>query len=69
MPRLYEQAAATCPGLPWTVLAGIGTVESRNGTLQLNDGPVTITDFWPASFASMNSFELPRWCLGFRSVR
>lgn len=28
---LYRQAAATCPGLPWTVLAGIGTVESDNG--------------------------------------
>ncbi len=29
---LYQQAAATCPGLPWTVLAAIGTVESGNGT-------------------------------------
>jgi cell wall-associated NlpC family hydrolase len=29
---LYERAAATCPGLPWTVLAAIGTVESGNGT-------------------------------------
>ncbi len=29
---LYEQAAATCPGLSWTVLAAIGTVESGNGT-------------------------------------
>ncbi len=28
---LYERAAATCPGLPWTVLAAIGTVESGNG--------------------------------------
>lgn len=28
---LYEQAAATCPGLPWTVLAGIGAVESDHG--------------------------------------
>ena len=28
---LYQQAAATCPGLPWTVLAAIGTVESDNG--------------------------------------
>jgi cell wall-associated NlpC family hydrolase len=28
---LYEQAAATCPGLPWSVLAAIGTVESDNG--------------------------------------
>jgi hypothetical protein len=29
---LYRRAAVTCPGLPWTVLAGIGTVETANGT-------------------------------------
>ncbi|MHB8296534.1 MAG: C40 family peptidase, partial [Acidimicrobiales bacterium] len=28
---LYRAAAATCPGLPWSVLAAIGTVESDNG--------------------------------------
>ena len=28
---LSQDAAATCPGLPWTVLAAIGTVESDNG--------------------------------------
>jgi hypothetical protein len=28
---LYRQAARTCPGLAWEVLAGIGTVESANG--------------------------------------
>ncbi|MGH3157331.1 MAG: NlpC/P60 family protein, partial [Streptosporangiaceae bacterium] len=27
----YMDAAPTCPGLPWSVLAGIGTVESDNG--------------------------------------
>jgi len=27
----YIDAARTCPGLPWSVLAGIGTVESDNG--------------------------------------
>jgi cell wall-associated NlpC family hydrolase len=27
----YRQAAATCPGLSWSVLAGIGTVETHNG--------------------------------------
>jgi cell wall-associated NlpC family hydrolase len=32
---LYQQAAATCPGLPWTVLAAIGTVESDNGLSNL----------------------------------
>ena len=31
MLALYERAAATCPGLPWTVLAAIGTVETDNG--------------------------------------
>jgi len=29
---LYRQAAATCPGLVWNVLAAIGTIESGNGT-------------------------------------
>jgi len=29
---LYQQAAATCPDLPWQLLAAIGTVESGNGT-------------------------------------
>ncbi len=29
--RLYVAAAATCPGLPWNVLAAIGTVETDNG--------------------------------------
>jgi len=28
---LYRSAAATCPGLSWTVVAAIGTVESDNG--------------------------------------
>jgi hypothetical protein len=28
---LYRSAAPTCPGLPWTVLAAIGTVETANG--------------------------------------
>lgn len=27
----YRMAALTCPGLPWTVLAGIGKVESNHG--------------------------------------
>jgi cell wall-associated NlpC family hydrolase len=35
MLALYQQAAATCPGLPWTVLAAIGTVESDNGQSDL----------------------------------
>jgi hypothetical protein len=35
MLALYQRAAATCPGLPWTVLAAIGTVESDNGQSDL----------------------------------
>ena len=35
MLTLYQQAAATCPGLPWTILAAIGTVESDNGQSNL----------------------------------
>jgi cell wall-associated NlpC family hydrolase len=29
---LYQQAAASCPGLPWSVVAAIGTVETASGT-------------------------------------
>jgi len=32
---LYEQAAASCPGLGWEVLAGIGSVESDHGRAPL----------------------------------
>ncbi len=60
MVALYQQAAATCPGLPWTVLAAIGTVESDNGQSTLPgvhegnnaagaQGPM---QFEPATFAS-----------------
>jgi cell wall-associated NlpC family hydrolase len=35
MLAIYQEAAATCPGLPWTVLAAIGTVESDNGQSNL----------------------------------
>jgi membrane-bound lytic murein transglycosylase B len=30
---MYKNAAATCPGLPWTVLAAVGEVESSHGRL------------------------------------
>ncbi len=64
MVALYEQAAATCPGLPWTVLAAIGTVESGNGTSDLPgvhsgsneagaEGPM---QFEPTTFAA---YEMP----------
>ena len=60
MISLYEQAAATCPGLPWTILAAIGTVESDNGQSSLPgvhaganeagaQGPM---QFEPATFAA-----------------
>ena len=59
MASLYQAAAATCPGLSWTVLAAIGTVESSNGTSPLPgvhsganpagaEGPM---QFLPATFA------------------
>ena len=60
MLALYSQAAATCPGLPWTVLAAIGTIESDNGLSNLPgvhlganvagaEGPM---QFQPATFAA-----------------
>jgi cell wall-associated NlpC family hydrolase len=63
MLALYQQAAATCPGLPWTVLAAIGTVESGNGTSDLPgvhsganaagaEGPM---QFEPATFAAYDT--------------
>jgi hypothetical protein len=33
--KLYRQAAPRCPGLSWSVLAGIGKVESDHGRAQL----------------------------------
>ncbi len=59
MLALYQQAATTCPGLPWTVLAAIGTIESDNGQSNLPgvhsgansagaEGPM---QFEPATFA------------------
>ncbi len=59
MVTLYQQAATACPGLPWTVLAAIGTVESDNGQSNLPgvqtgansagaEGPM---QFEPATFA------------------
>jgi hypothetical protein len=60
MLTLYQEAATTCPGLPWTMLAAIGTVESDNGQSTLPgvhaganaagaEGPM---QFEPATFAS-----------------
>ncbi len=51
---LYQAAAATCSGLPWTVLAAIGQVESGHGT---NTGPSSSgamgpMQFLPSTFAA-----------------
>ncbi len=62
MLRLYAAAAGVCPGLPWEVLAAIGTVESANGTASLPgvhrgrnpagaEGPM---QFEPATFAAFD---------------
>jgi cell wall-associated NlpC family hydrolase len=56
---LYREAASSCPGLSWAVLAAIGTVESGTGTSDLPgvhsgansagaEGPM---QFEPATFA------------------
>ena len=60
MLALYQQAAATCTGLPWTVLAAIGTIESDNGQSTLPGvhsganpaGAEGIMQFEPATFAA-----------------
>jgi cell wall-associated NlpC family hydrolase len=63
MLSLYQEAATTCPGLSWTVLAAIGTVESGNGTSDLPgvqsganyagaEGPM---QFEPATFAAYDT--------------
>ena len=60
MTALYREAALGCPGLSWTILAAIGTVESSNGTSDLPgvraganpagaEGPM---QFLPATFAA-----------------
>lgn len=50
---LYRRAAVTCPGLPWTVLAGIGTVETGNGTNvhRSSAGALGPMQFMPSTWA------------------
>ncbi|MCK9921219.1 bifunctional lytic transglycosylase/C40 family peptidase [Frankia sp. AgPm24] len=59
--QLYVDAAATCPGLPWPVLAAIGKIETDHGRSTLPgvqngvneagaEGPM---QFLPATFASV----------------
>ncbi len=50
----YRAAAATCPGLDWTLLAAVGQIESGHGR---NNGPSTAgaigpMQFMPATFAA-----------------
>jgi cell wall-associated NlpC family hydrolase len=49
---LYQAAAARCPGLPWTVLAGIGQVESGQGRDAHTSaaGAVGVVQMLPATF-------------------
>lgn len=51
---LYQSAAATCSGLPWTVLAAIGQVESGHGrnTSTSSAGAMGPMQFEPATFES-----------------
>ncbi|MFC1437979.1 bifunctional lytic transglycosylase/C40 family peptidase [Streptacidiphilus sp. N1-10] len=54
MLTLYQQAAATCPGLPWNILAGIGKVESDHGRAKnqvSSAGALGPMQFLPATFA------------------
>jgi membrane-bound lytic murein transglycosylase B len=44
---LYKRAATTCQGLPWTVLAAIGQVESDHGR---NAGPSSAGALGPMQF-------------------
>lgn len=51
---LYRSAAQTCPGLPWTVLAAIGQVESGHGrnSAVSSAGAQGPMQFEPATFAA-----------------
>jgi hypothetical protein len=52
--QLYRAAAVTCRGLPWTVLAAIGTVESHNGAnpRTSSKGAMGPMQFLPSTFAA-----------------
>ena len=67
MLALYQEAAITCPGLPWTILAAIGTIESDNGQSNLPgvhsgtnsagaEGPM---QFEPGTFAAYDEPVAP----------
>src|SRR5690349_5290152 len=50
----YRHAVTACPGLSWTVLAAIGTIESNNGQSQL---PGVTSGHNPAGAAGPMQFE------------
>jgi hypothetical protein len=52
--HLYQAAATTCAGLPWTVLAAIGGVETGHGanTNVSSKGAVGPMQFLPSTFAA-----------------
>ncbi|MFI6093500.1 NlpC/P60 family protein [Streptomyces sp. NPDC051218] len=53
MLALYQRAAPECPGLPWTVLAAIGKVETDHGrypTMTSSAGAVGPMQFLPSTF-------------------
>jgi cell wall-associated NlpC family hydrolase len=64
---LYQQATATCSGLPWTIVAAIGTIESDNGQSNLpgvhsganSAGAEGMMQFEPATFAEYDEPVLP----------
>jgi membrane-bound lytic murein transglycosylase B len=51
---LYQAASTTCPGLPWTVLAAIGQVESGHGRNPSTSsaGAMGPMQFMPPTFAA-----------------
>ena len=51
---LYQQAATTCPGLPWSVLAAVGTVETDSGQ---SDAPGVWSGANPAGAEGPMQFE------------
>ena len=59
---LHQGAAARCPGLPWTVRAAIGTMESDNGQSErlgirsgASAGPKGPQQLEPATFSERHS--------------
>jgi Transglycosylase SLT domain len=49
---LYQNAAQTCPGLPWTILAAIGQVETHHGSggMVSSAGALGPMQFLPGTF-------------------